>query len=367
MTMPLPSRVFDGDAAGLSSTAAFHLCSDLCDSDVAAFVAASDAATPFHSPAWGRAIEDATGHRWHVLGVRDDRGILIGILPLHHVRSHLFGNALVSSAFAVGGGILAACDGSRAALAAGAVDLARSLGVGHIELRGAAAPAGWEQESESHLGFVRPLAADDDAELLAIPRKHRAEVRKGLAHVLTNALTVRTGRDARDRAAHYATYATSVRNLGTPVFPRRLFDAVLDGFGTNADILTVSHNDAAVAGVLSLYWKGAVMPYWGGGVTAARTLRANEVMYFALMGHAREQGMSHFDFGRSKVGSGPAAYKRNWGFEAQPLTYAHWSATGQRRDTSPSSGKYQLMVRTWQKLPLAIANRIGPLIARQLG
>src|SRR3546814_4563083 len=94
-----------------------------------------------------------------------------------------------------------------------------------------------------------------------------------------------------------------VRNLGTPVFPKTLFDAVLDVFGEDADILTVRHAETPVASVLSLYWRGTVMPYWGGGTFAARGLRANELMYYALMNHARAKGCSRFDFGRSKVGS----------------------------------------------------------------
>ena len=110
------------------------------------------------------------------------------------------------------------------------------------------------------------------------------------------------------------------------------------------------------------------MPYWGGGTQAARGLRGNEMMYFALMDHARQRGMTHFDFGRSKVGSGAAAYKKNWGFDPQPLTYSRWSADGDAgRDTNPTSAKYQLMVRNWQRLPLWLANCLGPMIARQLG
>lgn len=333
------------------------------DSDVEAYVAAHAFATPFHSARWGRAIEAATGHRWHPLVARDAGGTITGLLPLHHIRSRLFGSALVSSGFAVGGGILADDAMTAEALAIAARNLAASLGLSSIELRGGREPAGWAVARDSHLGFVRPLAADDEAELAAIPRKHRAEVRKGLAAPLT----VTTGSDRAARDAHFAVYAESVRNLGTPVFPRRLFDTVLDAFGADVEILTVARDGAPQASVLSLYWRGSVMPYWGGGTRDARSLRANERMYFALMGHARARGMTSFDFGRSKTGSGPAAYKKNWGFEGVPLAYALWSADGAVRDMNPTSAKYRLMIESWQRLPLWLANRIGPIIARQLG
>jgi len=225
-------------------------------------------------------------------------------------------------------------------------------------------PDGWQVEQDVYAGFARDLAKDEEAELLAIPRKQRAEVRKALA----SDLKVTVGVDAEHRAAHYRVYATSVRNLGTPVFPKALFGCVLDAFGDNADILTVHNGSEAVASVLSLYWRGTVMPYWGGGLASARTLRANELMYFALMNHARAKGCTRFDFGRSKLGTGPFAYKKNWGFEPQPLTYARWLAAGESpRDTNPTSAKYRLQVDLWKKLPLWAANRMGPLIARGLG
>lgn len=331
-----------------------------------AYVAVHPAATPFHSRAWCEAVTRATGHRCHLIAPRDAAGRIAGLLPLHHIRSPLFGQALVATGFAVDGGILAIDDAIAAAMADEAADLARLLGVPSVELRGGALPTGegWRSEEGVYAGFARDLAADNDAELLAIPRKQRAEVRKALE----SGLSVTTGRDAAERRDHYRIYAASVRNLGTPVFPRALFDAVLDAFGDDADILTVRENGRAVASVLSLYWRDAVMPYWGGGTAEARRLRANEMMYFALMRHARARGAKRFDFGRSKVGTGPFAYKKNWGFDPQPLSYARWLAPGESpRDTNPNSAKYRLQVDLWKKMPLWAANRIGPLIARGLG
>lgn len=318
-------------------------------------------ATPFHRREWLAAVERATGHRTHWL-LAERGSELRAVLPLTEVHAPLFGRALVSTGFAVGGGLLEAAPGDGAVLFAAAEELALRLSCAGIDLRGGPLPQGpgWHHRHESHAGFVRDLADDDEAELLAIPRKQRAEVRRGLG----NGLEVRVGRDDADRAAHYAIYAESVRNLGTPVFPRALFDAVLDAFGTDADILTVSRDGLPLASVLSLYHRGTVLPYWGGGVFAARAWRANDVMYYALMNHARARGCTRFDFGRSKTGSGPYHFKRNWGFTPDPLHYAQWTPAGAPpRDVDPTSPRYKAKIAAWQKLPLALANRIGPLIA----
>lgn len=318
--------------------------------------------TLFHRPAWLQAVEQGTGQRAFGL-VAEKCGRLTGWLPLSEVHSPLFGRALVSSGFAVGGGPLAESARTALALARAAEELALRRSCPSIELRGGAAPADWHQWDDSHCGFVCDLADDDEAQLLAVPRKQRAEVRKSL----DSALEVTTGTSEADRRAHYAVYCASVHNLGTPVFPRRLFDAMLDRFGSAADILTVRHDGVPVASVLSFYHDGAVMPYWGGGTFAARSLRANERMYFELMLHARRRGCDRFDFGRSKTGSGPFSYKKNWGFEPQPLAYAAWTAPGHpRRDLSPANEAYSSRIALWKRLPPVLVNRIGPLIAQGL-
>jgi FemAB-related protein (PEP-CTERM system-associated) len=329
-----------------------------------AWVRAQPGATPFHLSAWTLAAEAGCNQRARTLVAEDARGAIHGMVPLSEVHSPLFGRALVSAGFAVGGGILAEDEHAARALADAAWTLAQRLSCPTAELRGGDVPEGWAPVEGAHAGFVRAIAADDDAELLAIPRKQRAEVRRALGFDLAVAI----GRGDEDRAAHYAIYAESVRNLGTPVFPRALFTAVLDGFGADADILTVRHEGRAIASVLSLYLNGTVYPYWGGGTADARTWRANDLMYFALMRHARARGCTRFDFGRSKTGSGAFAFKRNWGFVPAPLTYAvRTDAGAPPRDVSPTSAKYRLQVALWQKLPLGVANRLGPLIARGLG
>ncbi len=328
---------------------------------IEAFVAGHADDTVFHRPAWLAAVEQGTGQA--ALGLVAERaGRVTGWLPLTELHSPIFGRALISSGFAVGGGVLADTDAAALKLAAAAEELAVRHSCGTVELRGGALPWHWAVRRDSHCGFVTPLAADDEAQLLAIPRKQRAEVRKGLQ----TDLTVHVGTGEADRAAHYAVYAESVRNLGTPVFPRALFDAVLDRL--DADILTVRHAGQPVASVLSLYHRGAVLPYWGGGTYAARALRANDRMYYELMLHARARGCAAFDFGRSKTGSGAYHFKRNWGFEPEPLSYASWTAPGHAaRDADPTSQRHAARIALWKRLPLALANRLGPLIARGLG
>ncbi|ODP36838.1 FemAB family XrtA/PEP-CTERM system-associated protein [Sphingomonas turrisvirgatae] len=332
---------------------------------IAAYVEEHRDGTPFHLPAWSAAVASGCGQRAHYLVA--ERGVhgIVGVLPLTELHSPLFGRVLASAGFGVGGGVLADKPEIAHQLGEACWTLAQRLSCPSVELRGGPRPGPeWTVDDTHYLGFERALAADDAAELLAIPRKQRAEVRKSLEADLT----VEVGQGDVAVAAHYAVYAESVRNLGTPVFPARLFREVLNEFGPASDVLVVRHRGQAVAAVLSLYWRGTVYPYWGGGTAAARLLRANDRMYFELMRHARERGCARFDFGRSKVGTGAAAFKKNWGFVPTPLTYYDRVANGASiRDANPLNPRYRLQVALWRRLPLAIANRMGPWIAKGLG
>lgn len=217
--------------------------------------------TPFHFTGWSRAVERGCGQRAHYLVAETADGAIAGVLPTSAIRSPLFGAALVSAGFAVDGGVLGA-NVAVGPLSRAAWALAEQLRCPTLELRGGPVPGdGWQVDEATYVGFARDLAADDDAQLTAIPRKQRAEVRKALAHDFEIAI----GNDAAAAREHYAVYAESVRNLGTPVFPAALFRAVLDQFGDAADVLTVRHQGRAVASVLSFYANNTVYPYWGGG------------------------------------------------------------------------------------------------------
>ena len=321
------------------------------------FISLHPEAQLFHRPEWNLGVEQGCRQRSHYLVAENEGDGIAGLLPLTEMRSPLFGSALVSAGFGVGGGIIG---GAGDLLADSAWTLAKRLGCSSVELRGGQVPAGWERKEGVYADFERELPRDDEAILKAIPRKQRAEVRRAQ----TFGLAVNIGSGLADLETHYRVYSESVRNLGTPVFPRLLFAAMIESFGSDADILTILHAGEPVASVLSLYHGDTVYPYWGGGTWEARNLRANELLYFELMRHAAARGCTRFDFGRSKVGTGAYSYKKNWGFEPKPLVYA---VKGEARETNPLSPKYRLQVALWQKLPLRVANRLGPPIARGLG
>ena len=331
-----------------------------------AFVAAHPGGTFCHRAIWADVIARAFGHTPHYVVAEQD-GAIVGVLPMVHVKTILFGNSLMSTPFCVYGGPLVTDGAALAAIDTHVAALMARTGarVAEYRLRDPlpGADESWPVRDDLYVTFRRAIGADDDANLKAIPRKQRAMVRKGIdrglvAHVGT------------DTDALHAIYAQSVRNLGTPVFSRRYFRILRDAFGTDLDVVTITDADTPIAAVLNFYDrdKGEVLPYYGGGTAAARDAYGNDFMYWAVMRHAAAQGITMFDFGRSKAGTGAYSFKKNWGFVPAPLPYRYRLAPGASiPDHNPLNPKYRLMIAAWKRLPVAVANLVGPPIVRGIG
>jgi len=324
------------------------------------FVSGCSEATFFHRAGWKTVIERAFGHRTVFL-YAEAGGRIEGILPLAEVKSVLFGHALVSLPFCVYGGIAAGSERARKALDEAAVALAQELRVGHLEYRSLTAHHPDWVHSDLYVTFRKPIDPDVERNLNEIPRKQRAMVRKGIKAGLKGEIDEGVER-------FFAAYAHSVHRLGTPVFAKRYFVILREVFGKDCDVLTVTREENLVASVMSFYFRDEVLPYYGGGTDSAREVAGNDFMYWDLMRRACERGIRVFDYGRSKRGTGSFDFKKNWGFEPQPLHYEYRLIRGKRiPEHNPLNPKYRLFIKLWQQLPVPLANLIGPHIVKSLG
>ncbi|HEX4710784.1 FemAB family XrtA/PEP-CTERM system-associated protein [Phenylobacterium sp.] len=326
-----------------------------------AFVRDHPLASFFHRSAWRHVASDVFGHPAHYL-TEQRNGNITAVLPLMEIRSRLFGHALISTAFCVGGGPLATDTGSFEAILDRAETLGRKLRVDYIELRDLpSATRGWTARDNLYAGFERPIAPAEDDNLKQIPRKQRAVVRKALAQGLTVSIETST-------QAFYGLYARTMRDHGTPALPRRYFERVLSAFGSDCEILTVSSGGRPLSSVLSYFFRDRVMPYYTGSRPEARGCGANDLMYWAVMRRAVERGCEAFDFGRSKVGTGPYDFKRNWGFEPRPITHQYRLLNSKALpNLNPTNQRYAALIGAWRRLPLGVANGLSPLLSRSLG
>jgi len=325
------------------------------------FVLACPEATFFHRAGWQKIVRDVFRLDTYFLYAEAD-GLIQGVLPLGHVKSWLFGNSLVGLPFAVYGGVAAVSAQVADALELEAQHIARRLGVAHLEWRNVnPRHADWPTQ-DLYVTFRKEILPDPHANMLAIPRKQRAMVRKGIKNGLASEID-------NDPDRFFALYADNVLRHGTPAMPKRYFKALLDEFGADCEVLTVITPDGRpLSSVLSFYFRNEVLPYYAGDDESARDLAANDFKYWELMRRSCERGFKVFDYGRSKRDTGSYSFKKNWGFEPRPL---HYEYCLYKRDAipqnNPSNARYRLLIAAWRRLPIGLANWLGPFLVRSLG
>ncbi|MGE4559150.1 MAG: FemAB family XrtA/PEP-CTERM system-associated protein [Desulfobulbus sp.] len=314
----------------------------------------------FHLDRWRQAIDRAFGHPSHAL-IAEERGGVVGLLPLGEINSRFFGHYLVSAPFAELGGPLADTPETAVKLLEKAAEIGRERNCAYVELKNRQ-PLDGLPTKDLYVNFSKAILPEVEANLAAIPRKSRAAVRKGIDEGLTAAF----GHDQFD--AFYEVMAQSYHQLGTPIFAKGFFRAFLEVFGDDVEVMVVRERTGVpVACVLTFYFKDRVMPYYAGSLWEYRRLCPNDFKYWELMKRACERGCKVFDYGRSKIDTGSFSFKKHWGFEPTPLAYQYrLLSVDEMPNLSPANPKYQRKIELWRKMPLALTKLVGPPLARYL-
>jgi FemAB-related protein (PEP-CTERM system-associated) len=326
-----------------------------------AFVERCPEATFFHRIEWKDVMEEVFRHRTHYL-VAERAEELVGILPIAEVNSFLFGHSLVSLPFCAYGGSATIDPHAGRALHGAARELAQELRVSHLELRDRIIKEPDWPHQDLYVTFRKEILPDVEANMLAIPRKQRAMVRKGIKHGLRSEFDPHLDR-------FFSLYADNVHRHGTPALPKRYFAMLKDVFGEDCKVLTaLDVQGRPVSSVVTFYFRDEVLPYHAGDDPRARELAGNDFKYWALLQDACERGYRIFDYGRSKRGTGSFDFKRNWGFEPAPLVYEYALLRGGAiPENNPLNPKYRAFIAAWRRLPVGLATAVGPYIVRNLG
>ncbi len=316
--------------------------------------------TIFHLTKWKQVVDQTFGHSSYYL-LAADQGRISGVLPLFQIRSRLFGHFLVSAPFAELGGPLSDRPEVEAKLLERAFQIGEELACDYVELKNKTAIDGLLTKN-LYYNFSKEILPAPEDNLLAIPRKSRAAVRKGISEGLMTYF----GNDQFDD--FYEVMARSYRQLGTPIFPKRFFRAFLDVFGNDAEVMVVRSREGVPIGcVLSFYFKDRVMPYYAGSLWEYRRLCPNDFKYWELMKRGCERGCRVFDYGRSKVDTGSFSFKTHWGFEPTPLAYQYrLIGASQLPNLSPTNPRYRRKIEIWRRMPLALTKLVGPPLAKYL-
>ena len=323
-------------------------------------------ATFCHLPGWARVIDRVWGHEpCHLLARRGEQ--VTGVLPLNHVRSLLFGSILVSSPNAVYGGAAADDEESRAALVAEAKRLARERRVRFLELRDAAEWPGAAADSELlrkdlYVSFDCPITIDEEA----LGKQFQRDIRRMVRVAVKNELSAEVAREEHLNA-FYDVYATSVRNLGTPVFPKKLFAEFLEEFPATSDILLVKQGARVAGGVLSFYHRGTVMPYLRRRVSGVLQGRREQLHVLGADEERGRPGLHTLRLRAKQEGDRRLRVQARVVDEEYKLPYRfHLVTATELPNLNPTNPRFALAIEGWKRLPLGLTKILGPRLVRSM-
>ncbi len=329
---------------------------------VEAFVAAHPDRAQGHRPVWLTVLREGLGHRPAPISAWRDRQI-VGWLPMVVSRSLLFGRRVVSLPYVNEAGVLAEDDAVAEALLERASQVARKTSAGSIELRHRQ-PLGMDRLTpirRDKVGMTLALADGADRMWDAIPSKVRNLVRKAEKQDVTCRVG---GVELLD--AFFAVFAQNMRDLGTPVLPRKLFRAILHHFQDDAELVIAERDGQVMAAGLLVHSHGVTEVPSASSLRQFNFTNANMALYWAMLKRAAERGSATFDFGRSTIDSGPHRFKKQWGAAPHELG---WQSCALGRDVASASreeDRFALAIRIWRRLPVCVTRGIGPSIARCL-
>jgi FemAB-related protein (PEP-CTERM system-associated) len=328
------------------------------EEDADQFVKACPEGTFFHLSGWKRIVERVMKRRCFWLIARRESRIC-GVFPIGEVRNRIFGDCLVSLPLAVYGGVCAEDRDAYFRLLEAGRDLATRLRSKYLEMRNRTEPFETGLPGRDlYVTFTQDLSPGPEKLLKALPRDTRYAVRKSqkAGLVWTEDLT---------DDEFYEIYAQSVHRLGTPVFPRELFLSLRTEFPNSCRLFGVRKGKVAIAGVFCFYFRGEVIPYYGGSIAGTNKDSPNNFMYWSLIEQSCREGYRSFDFGRSKKGTGSFHFKSAWSMQVTELPYRYQLVTAKEiPHLSPVDPKFQLPIAIWKRLPLSWTKVLGPGIIR---
>lgn len=311
-------------------------------------------------PGWLSVLQTGLGHTPYCLRVMHE-GRCRGILPLAAVKSWLFGHFLVGLPYLNYGGPLADDVACEEALLQSAKDLADRLNVRYLELRDVREfhSPGLVANASLKVHMRLPLPGQPEPLWKGLDAKVRNQVRKGQKSGLDLAWG---GVELLDE--FHRVFSENMRDLGTPVYDRLFFRAILEQFPERAEIGLARLGPKPVACCLLLHGWGTTEVPSASSLRAFNSSCANMLLYWTMLERAIARGQTEFDFGRSSPDSPTFRFKKQWGALPHPAVWTHYLRHGAASDMRPTNPKYGRAVRVWQKLPLWLTRLLGPAIVR---
>lgn len=319
--------------------------------------------TLYHHFAWAGLIQKTLKQTPRYLKAEDEQGNIVGVLPLVNLKSLIFGNFLVSMPYFNYGGALANNEAIAAQLISESTKMADRLGVSHVQYRCSSDCMTDEFPVATHkVNMILDLPESQDALGKSIGSKRRSQIKRPIREGVSHKIG---GKELVDD--FYQVFCLNMRDLGTPVYSKKLFENIFDTFPNNTKICVVYWEGKPVSSGFLMHYKDKLEIPWASTVRYANRISVNMYLYWQILSYAIEAGFKQFDFGRSTVDAGTYKFKKQWGAQPHQCYWYHYVPEGKALpDLSPDNESFGLAIKIWQKLPLAVTRIVGPSLVRNI-
>lgn len=350
----------------IDGTNASYVVSEFSDSDAAAwdsYVDRHTEGTLYHKAGWTGIIQKVLGQIPCYLKAQDSQGKIVGILPLVNLKSVIFGNFLVSMPYFNYGGALADSDEIASALVSASTNIADKLNVSHVQYRCSSECMPEAFPVATHkVNMILDLPESQDALGKSIGSKRRSQIKRPIREGVTHKIG---GEELVDD--FYEVFCINMRDLGTPVYSKKLFESIFEIFPDSTKICVVYWEGKPVSTGFLMHYNGKLEIPWASTVRYANRISVNMYLYWQILSYAIETGFKQFDFGRSTVDAGTYKFKKQWGAQPQQCYWYHYVPEGKALpNLSPDNESFGLAIKVWQKLPIPITKIIGPHIVKAI-
>lgn len=190
---------------------------------------------------------------------------------------------------------------------------------------------------------VRDAAFDRDVRrCVRRAERHGVEVREGILEEF------------------YPMYLETMRRLGSPQFPRRFFDALLEQLQESVTILLATRRGQLLGGMLLLEWRATTIPWTVASDRDYWTHRPTHLLYVRTIERACESDRTVVDLGRSRRGSGVHDFKAQFGGVPHPLV--SFVAPPQRTGRASLEEYGRAAALTTRLGPVITQSTVGPAL-----
>lgn len=314
----------------------------------------------YHRWSWKKIIENTSAWRpFYLMAIDDDT--VCGILPLFWQKSVMFGKLLCSIPYFSHAGIVAKNEETQSALVIEAMRIAKDLKADHLELRQRRIAIPNMKTKKNKVMLACEIYPDAERNMMRLSTKMRTNVRRSLK----SGLRAEFGGSELLRD-FYRVFCLKMRELGTPVYSQRFFEAIIETFPDETFVCRILNDEKIIGAAFLTGYRNSIEVNWSASDPAALALRPNIFLFWNLLCFAGQKGYSVFDFGRSSMGSGTYNFKLQWGALPIELNWNYWAPSGIAVDVSPDNPKYRVAIGLWRRMPLVFTQFVGPVIARHL-